>query len=78
MPSKRFYEAIKGCAVPNFQLGVGLDKQTFYLETVVGNSVTSREDISKSFKRAVVHFASEESVFEVDGMKFKVTCERIE
>ena len=77
MPNKRFYEKIKGCAIPTSNIAVGLDKQNIYIETIVNSRVQARENVSDSYKRSVVQFASEENVFEVDGMKFKVTCERI-
>lgn len=77
LPNKRFYERIKGCAVPTSQIAVGLDKQKIYIETIVANRVQAREEVSDSYKRSIVHFASEFNTFEVDGMKFKVSCERI-
>lgn len=77
LPNKRFHKPLEGCVVPTNHIAVGLDKQTIYVETVVGGRVQAREEVSNSYKRSVVHFASEENIFEIDGMKFKVTCERI-
>lgn len=78
MPNKRFYEKMRGIALPTGKrIAVGLNKDNIYLEETTHNQVTSREDISDSFKRSIVQFASEEHCFEVDGMKFKATCERI-
>ncbi|MCR8641490.1 hypothetical protein NV379_02360 [Paenibacillus sp. N1-5-1-14] len=34
-------------------------------------------DVTKDFYRCVIKVCSEEVEFEVDGMRFKVTCERI-
>jgi len=59
-------------------IAVGLDKQTAYIETHVDQRVQDRENITDSFKRAVVLFASEDNTFSVDGMTFRVTCERIQ
>lgn len=44
-----------------------------YLE-VTGN----KTDVTTDFKRCVVNYCSEVVEFEVDGMKFKATCERID
>lgn len=68
---------MRGYTSPANQIAVGLDKQKIYVETIVDNRVQAREDVSDSFKRSIVHFAGEENIFEVDGMKFKVVCERI-
>ncbi|MGG2091354.1 hypothetical protein AB1283_01130 [Bacillus sp. S13(2024)] len=37
-----------------------------------------RTDITEDFKRCIVQYCTESVEFEVDGMKFKATCERIE
>ena len=34
-------------------------------------------DLTEDFKRCIVTYCSESVEFEVDGMKFKATCERI-
>jgi len=59
-------------------IAVGLDKQTAHIETHVDQRIQERENITDSFKRAVVLFASEDNTFSVDGMTFRVTCERVE
>lgn len=41
-------------------------------------TVDTLQEVTEDFKRCVVRFASESHEFEVDGMKFKVTCERID
>lgn len=35
-------------------------------------------DVTEDFKRCVVLFCTESVEFEVDGMKFRSTCERID
>lgn len=37
-----------------------------------------KKDVTEDFKRCVVQYCSESVEFEVDGMKFKATCERID
>lgn len=37
-----------------------------------------RTDVTEDFKRCVVIYCSEVVEFEVDGMRFRATCERIE
>lgn len=37
-----------------------------------------KKDVTEDFRRCVVHFCSESVEFEVDGMKFYATCERME
>lgn len=41
------------------------------------NRYTNRTDVTEDFYRCVVRRCSEEVEFEVDGMRFKATCERI-
>ena len=36
------------------------------------------QEVTEDFKRCVVRFASESREFEIGGMKFKVTCEKID
>lgn len=38
----------------------------------------NRSDVTEDFKRCVVQYCSEVVEFEVDGMRFRATCERIE
>ncbi|MEX3625387.1 DUF7446 family protein [Viridibacillus arvi] len=37
----------------------------------------NRADVTDDFKRCIVHYCSESVDFEIDGMKFRATCERI-
>ena len=37
-----------------------------------------KKDVTTDFRRCVVQFCTESVEFEVDGIKFKATCERIE
>lgn len=36
-----------------------------------------KQDVTEDFKRCVVSYCNESVEFEVDGMKFRVTCERV-
>jgi len=47
-------------------------------EIVDNERVQSRTDVTEDFKRCVVLYCSETVEFEVDGMKFKAACERID
>lgn len=41
------------------------------------DSIHKVVDVTESFKKCVVLFCGKENVFEVDGMIFRVTCERV-
>ncbi|MFD0587751.1 hypothetical protein ACFQZE_07030 [Paenibacillus sp. GCM10027627] len=42
------------------------------------NKYTNQVDVTEDFCRCIVRYCSEEVEFVVDGMRFRVTCERIE
>lgn len=37
-----------------------------------------KQDVTEDFKRCVVLYCSESTEFEVDGMRFKAKCKRVE
>lgn len=43
-----------------------------------GLFTSDKVDVTEDFKRCVVTYCSEIVEFEVDGMRFKATCERID
>lgn len=47
-------------------------------EFEIAPAIPMRENVTESFRRCVVLYCSESAEFEVDGMKFRATCERIE
>lgn len=42
------------------------------------NDICKATDVTETFLRCIVRYCSESVEFEVDGMRFKATCERIE
>ncbi|MFO1442866.1 hypothetical protein KDN24_06510 [Bacillus sp. Bva_UNVM-123] len=61
------------CAAHNGKVFAGKAKKGMSNDD--GHKVT---DITESFLRCVARYCTEEVEFEVDGMKFRATCERIE
>lgn len=47
-------------------------------ENVNGSFNDNKANVTVDFRRLVVGYCSEVKEFEVDGMKFRATCERID
>lgn len=63
------------------RLGMSSITKNVYVGKIKENGYeweAGKQDITTDFKRCVVMYCSESVEFEVDGMKFKATCERIE
>ncbi len=46
-------------------------------DNMFSDMITNKQDVTRDFRRCVVSYCSESVEFEVDGMRFKATCERI-
>lgn len=62
------------------RLGISPITNTVYAGRIKKNSYEwqeGKQNVTEDFKICVVRFCSESVEFEVEGMKFKATCERI-
>ncbi|MEB5480863.1 hypothetical protein P8825_14955 [Shouchella clausii] len=63
----------------NIRLGLSpLTEEVYAGEPVSGSFTDNKVNVTNDFRRLVVTYCSEEKEFEVDGMKFRATCERID
>jgi len=64
----------------DIRLGISVATKKAYVGELdkLGIFKSGSIEVTEDFKRSVVYFCSESIEFEVDGMKFKATCERIE
>jgi len=61
----------------DLEIGINAYKEVF-ISREDGESLFNRKDVTEQFKSCVVKYCSESKIFEVQGMKFKATCERID
>jgi hypothetical protein len=66
--------------VSQLRLGLSPLTQKVYAGQIKQNGYEWKQgktDVTEDFVRCVVQYCSEEVEFEVDGMRFRATCERI-
>lgn len=67
--------------VKQIRLGISPITDNVYAGTIKENRYEwheGKQDVTEDFKRCIVHFCTESVEFEIDGMKFKATCERVD
>lgn len=69
---------MKRLLVNGYKDKITIVEQAGYHELSSLNSYEQIADVTDDFYRCVVSYCSEQVEFMIDGMKFKVTCERIE
>ncbi|WP_096436452.1 DUF7446 family protein [Alteribacter populi] len=62
----------------SIRIGVSPLTENVYAGEIINDMwVGDKQDVTEDFKRCVVNYCTKVVEFEVDGMKFKATCERV-